>query len=60
MPRNQKLPSIPDDWICLQTLASLSSKDVDIYTESEKDDASRRKWEFYTPIIEVDLCAEGH
>lgn len=41
-----------------ETLASLSSKDVDIYTESEKkDDAeSRRKWGiFYTPIIEVDF-----
>lgn len=41
-----------------ETLASLSSRDVDIYTESEKkDDAeSRRKWGiFYTPIIEVDF-----
>ncbi|PAV05457.1 Eco57I restriction-modification methylase domain-containing protein [Methanobacterium bryantii] len=41
-----------------ETLASLSSKDVDIYTESEKkeDAESRRKWGiFYTPIIEVDF-----
>lgn len=41
-----------------ETLASLSSKDVDIYTESEKkeDEESRKKWGiFYTPIIEVDL-----
>ena len=41
-----------------ETLASLSSKDVDIYTENEKkeDAESRRKWGiFYTPTIEVEF-----
>ena len=41
-----------------ETLASLSSKDVDIYVEHEKkeDAESRRKWGiFYTPIVEVDF-----